>query len=277
MLTVMSCSKTDTTNPTDHHLTETDRVTSTVTEMTTQTNITTEEETKAETTTLKIDAGNITEIVSSTNKTETTIKQTVNNSNTPPDIFVLDIQAIKEIKNASETMSEDEFAAFMEENYSDEIMNGMDSLENTKRLLSKIESAYIAVYNSNDTGEFITIYADNMWMHQRIYLNDTLCVNFRTYTEASNAFLYEDGENFSRIKTYNLGNATVELMEGSDNGEKILCGNIIVNDKKINFYTFEFMSVSDFEEFLSELQIITIGDLLEQSDAAPEETSSKEE
>ncbi len=180
----------------------------------------------------------------------------------PPYILTESIKDLKEIKAAVETIEESNFAEFMEQNFSDEAMNGMDTLENTSKLLYDFEKSYIVCIDEFAEDNIMSYYTDTGDISYKIMVDNEYYLCFRSYVDQEKAFKYKEGDIVKHLKTYEVNDITIELYENTADETEGLYGNVIFNDICIPFFTNDKKSVNQFENVVSRIKIVQIGDLL---------------
>lgn len=66
-----------------------------------------------------------------------------------PNTILVTLEDLKSIKNATETMSQEEYNTYMISNYSGKYINGMHSIENTKIILEEFEETAVPVLDGD--------------------------------------------------------------------------------------------------------------------------------
>lgn len=197
--------------------------------------------------------------------TEYTSEVFVSNENThdvPPYILTESLEDLRQIKNATETMDEVEFSEYMDNNFSTEVVNGMDSLDNTKRLLSEMENTYIVFIDECVQDNTMAYYTESGDISYRVSADDEFYLCCRSYISSEKAFIYKEGDVVKYLGTYETNGITVELYENSQEETEGLYGNIKFDEQNIPFFTNVKISVEDFESVLPRIFVAEIGDLI---------------
>lgn len=181
----------------------------------------------------------------------------------PPYILTESLKELRQIKYATETMSETEFSEYMDNNFSTEVVNGMDSLDNTKRLLSEMENTHIAFVDDCDQDNTMAYYTESGDISYRVSVDDEFYLCCRSYISSEKAFIYKEGDIVKHLGTYEANGITVELYENSQDETEGLYGNIRIDEQNIPFFTDVKISVKDFERVLPRIFVAKIGDLLD--------------
>ena len=187
---------------------------------------------------------------------------TENLEKVPPYILTESLKDLKLINAAVKTMDETEFEDYMKANFSAEAFNGMDSIENTKKYLSDFESAYIVYVDEFSEENTMAYYTEHGDISYKIPVDNNFVITFTYYVNPENAFEYKEMDYIRYIKTYEIGEITIELFENASDESDGLYGNIKYNNINIPFFTNVKIDVKDFEKILSRINITQVGDLL---------------
>lgn len=180
----------------------------------------------------------------------------------PPYILTESLEELRQIKYATETMDGADFSEYMDNNFSTEVVNGMDTLDNTKRLLSEMENTYIVFIDECDQDNTMAYYTESGDISYRVSADDEFYLCCRSYINSEKAFRYKEGDIVKYLGTYEANEIMVELYENSQDEKEGLYGNIRIDEQNIPFFTNIKISVKDFESVLSRIFVAKIGDLL---------------
>ncbi len=192
-----------------------------------------------------------------------------------PNTILVTLEDLKSIKNATETMSQEEYNTYMISNYSGKYINGMHSIENTKIILEEFEETAVPVLDGdiNNISNF-HLYRDFNCIHQLIIYD-------REEIQRSSAWIYtvnsektdalEFGEEVEIVssKKIETDRYTANLYE-TKNADYEFFGEITVDDSYIILRSDGMNGLEEFEECFLRLEFRKIGDLLNE---LPEETT----
>ena len=182
----------------------------------------------------------------------------------PPYILAESLADLRQIKLATETMSEAEFTEYMDKNFSTEVVNGMSTLENTKRFLSDFEKTYVVFIDEWVEDNVMAYYIEAGDVSYKISVDDECWMSCRFYIKPEKMFEYKDGDIVKHLTTYEVNGITFELYENTADETEGLYGNIKFNEICIPFFTNIKISTEQFENILPRIGIIQIGDLLKE-------------
>ncbi len=185
-----------------------------------------------------------------------------NSNEVAPYILSVSLNELKKIKFATETMSEEKFAEYMNENFPNEAMNGMHSLESTNSLLAELNDLYILYVDETDKDNDISFYIESHFLVQSIEMQENVFIRTRIYTDSRDAFEYKDGDIVKHIKTFEIGDLTFELYENTADENEGIYGNIKSGKGNIPFFTSVKISAEELETFLPKIKVVKISDLL---------------
>lgn len=180
----------------------------------------------------------------------------------PPYILTESLEELRQIKYATETMDGAEFSEYMYNNFGTEVVNGMDSLDNAKRLLGEMENTYIAFVDECDRDNTMAYYTESGDISYRVSVDDEFYMCCRSYISSEKAFIYKEGDIVKHLGTYEVNGLIVELYENSQDETEGLYGNIRIDEHNIPFFTNVKTSVEVFESVLPRIFVAKIGDLL---------------
>lgn len=183
----------------------------------------------------------------------------------PPYILTLNLVDLKQIKSASETMNESEFSQFMDENFANEVMNGMDTLEKAKTFLLELEETYIPLLDG-DKNNFSTVsfYWERNEIYQLICFDDQTRLAAYVYTpKSSREKKLQLGEdlNIITVQTIETEKYIANLYE-VENANYSFFADMIVDDTYVIFKGKPDRSFEEFKTAFERLEFVKIGDLL---------------
>ena len=199
-----------------------------------------------------------------------------NDHGSMPSIISATIDDLKAIRNAADTMSQEEYNTYMISNYSGKYINGMHSLESTKKILNEFEETTIPVLDGNAKNvSKLLLYRDSHCIDQLIIYDSEEI--YRTsvwiYTvDSEKSEVLEFGEEVEIVSTETIetDKYTAKLYE-TRNADYKFFGEITVDNSYIVLRSFGMEEMKEFEECFSRLEFRKIGDLMNE---AAEETSS---
>ena len=203
-------------------------------------------------------------------KTSKTVTETPGVTNTeakevPPYVLRESLDDLKQIKTASETMSESEFSEFMDENFSREAMNGMNTLESTKRMLEELEETYIPLLDNNTENlSRISFYHEKNEIYQLISFDDETRLSVYVYTPENNRekkIQFSEELNISTVQSVKIGEYNMNLYEVED-ADYSFFADVVIDDTYIIFKGKPNHSFEEFKSTLYRLTFVKIGDLL---------------
>ncbi len=203
-------------------------------------------------------------------KTSKTVTATPSVTNTeadgaPPYVLRESLDDLKQIKLASETMSESEFAEFMDEKFSTESMNGINSLETANKVLQELEETYIPLLD-NDEENFsrISFYHEKNEIYQLISFDDETRLSTYVYTPENNRekkIQFSEESNITTVQSVKIGEYNVNLYEVED-ADYSFFADVIIYDTYIIFKGKPNHSFEEYKAVLNRLTFVKIGDLL---------------
>ncbi len=192
--------------------------------------------------------------------TENISEQDVNE--VPPYILTVSLNDLRQIKAASESMNEAEFAEYMDEGFSSLATNGMDTLERTESILAELENVNIVYVDEPSKDEIMSFYVDTHIVFQEIATHKGFSVKCRIYTNPEDEFEYNDADILKQVNTYYVNGVTVELFENTSDGSDGFYGNIKFGENCIPFFTNTKISIEQFENIVPRIGVVQIGDII---------------
>ncbi len=218
---------------------------------------------------------------STTNSTQSateknnTVNTTDNNSNSSeenvqnssPMIIFIGLDELKEVKEAYDSLTEEDFQNYMENEYVDTYMTGMWDYENSTALIDELCSTYVPVLdnNSDNLSEFAFYWEINQ-IDQLVYFNSPQRASAIIYTSESGK---EKSLPFTNVKvtlaeSIVKDNYTINIY---DKVEKNLAdiefyAEVIFEDTYIVFRSADIETAEEFSQQLNRLTFVKIGDLI---------------
>jgi len=180
----------------------------------------------------------------------------------PPYILTVDLNDLKKIKTAVETMDESEFAKYMSENFANEVMNGMDTAEKARNILNQLENSYIAFVDKPYDDNIISFYIESHKFFGDVALNENCRLRYTVYTNNTEDYGYKEADIVKLIKTYDVDDITVELYKNIADETEGFYGNIRFNNQVIPFFLTKNITIEEFEEFVPRIGVVKVGDLI---------------
>lgn len=197
--------------------------------------------------------------------------------NSAPYIISVVLDELKDIKNAVNTMSEEDFKEYMYENHYGASVNGMNTIENAKFLMEEFEETTIPVLDGDLKNiSKLLLYRDSNCIHNLIIYDSEEIQRTSVWIYTVNSTkpkVMEFGEEVEivSIKTIETDRYTANLYE-TRNADYKFFGEITVDDSYIILRSFGVEEMEEFEKCFSRLEFRKIGDLLNEM---PEETSEE--
>ncbi len=207
-----------------------------------------------------------------TNNHETNVTDIEYNS--APFIISATVDELRAIKNAANTMQEDEFAEYMYKNHYGAIANGMNTTESTKSLVEEFEATIIPMLDREEKGfNKLLFYHERNEIQCVIPYTESVAMTFNIYTpksdrKESDAFGTNNSEAVLQ-KEFNFDNVLVSVYKTETPNEFFV--DVFADNTYIFVRTTGIADVEEFEECFSRLEFRKIGDLLNEM---PEEISS---
>lgn len=185
----------------------------------------------------------------------------------PCTLYMEDVKKLKAAKKAAETMSEEEFDAFLDENGYWE--TGMGCFASPQEYLAFTQSnVYIPVVEENAAEIYLMYYVP---LYECIDVgfsfSDTDRIRFYIDTTGETDFCYKDSDRYRYVKTIQKGNATWEIYslkwwykDGSAwEGYGI---DITVDGQEMSAVTNDEISMEELEKYIGLIEFVTIKDWL---------------
>jgi len=200
-------------------------------------------------------------------KTSTTV-QSVSQKDTedvPPYMLTVDLNDLKQIKTAVETMDEAEFTEYMSENFASEVINGMDTIESTKQILNELEETYIAVLDGKeDNVSMLSFYLEKNEIYQLVSFDDKYRMSSSSYTAQSTR-----QKSLKFVENSSVADSWVAEKEGFsanlyrlENSDYPFLADVLIEDTYIVLKSKSILSFEDFKTYFARLEFVKIGDLL---------------
>lgn len=203
-----------------------------------------------------------------TSKTTNSTTKTVSQKDTakvPPYILAVELNELKQIKNAVETMNEQEFNEYMSKNFASKTKNGMNTLDNTKSILNELEGTYMPVLDGNENNfSVISFYLDYNEVHQLTYFEEPRRIvaysQTPKYDTQERVLFGEYSKNAVLVK--NIENDTYKAKVYITEGSEHFYVDLFIEDSYIYLRTHDIDTIEEFEADFSRLKFVKIGDLL---------------
>lgn len=208
---------------------------------------------------------------------------TDNKHNSAPYIISVVLDELRDIRNAINSMQEDDFKEYMYENHYGAIMNGMNTIENAKLLMEEFEATTIPVLDGDAKNvSKLLLYRDSNCIHNLIIYDSeeiqrtSVLIYTVNHTEA-NAMSFTEDVEFISTKNIENDRYIAKLYETNIEDYKFY-GEVTIDDSYIVLRSGGIETMEEFEECFSRLEFIKIGDLMnELPEEATEEESSENE
>lgn len=214
-------------------------------------------------------------------KSETNVTDTKHNG--APYIISVVLDELKDIRNAVNSMQEEDFKEYMYENHYGAIVNGMNTIENARFLMEEFEETTIPVLDGNEENiSKLGLYRESNCIHHLIIYDSEEIQRTSVWTYTVNSTkpkVMEFGEEVEivSLKTIETDRYIANLYE-TRNADYKFFGEIIIDDSYIILRSFGIETMEEFEECFSRLEFRKIGDLMnELPEEATEEESSENE
>lgn len=215
---------------------------------------------------------NLTQATTENNQTVDITSNTSNSSeeniqNSSPMIIFIGLDELKEVKEAYDSMTADDFQEYMENEHTDTYMTGMWNYENSTALFDELCSTYVPVLdnNSDNLSEFAFYWEINQ-IDQLVYFNSPQRASAIIYTSESTK---EKNLPFTNVKvtlaeSIVKDNYTINIY---DKVEKNIAdiefyAEVIFEDTYIVFRSADIETAEEFSQQLNRLTFVKIDDLL---------------
>ena len=207
---------------------------------------------------------------------ETNVTDTKHNS--APYIISVMLDELKDIRDAVNSMQEDDFKEYMYENHYGAIVNGMNTIEKARVLMEEFEATTIPVLDGDAKNvSKLLLYRDSNCIHNLIIYDSeeiqrtSVLIYTVNHTEA-NAMSFTEDVEFISTKNIENDRYIAKLYETNIEDYKFY-GEVTIDDSYIVLRSGGIETMEEFEECFSRLEFIKIGDLMNE---AAEEPSSEE-
>ena len=192
-------------------------------------------------------------------------------------VIMVTIDELRIIRNAVNTMPEDEFKSFMFWNHGSAFNNSINNLKNAKTLMEELEATTIPVLDGDINNiSKLSFDCDDNYIYQFIAYDSEMIqrigarIYTANYTGPKEKKLTKDIKLFS-IKNIKNDKYTVKLYETRNADDKFIA-EISIDGSYIVLRSGGIETMDQFEECFSRLEFRKIGDLLNEM---PEETSEE--
>ena len=195
--------------------------------------------------------------------------------NSAPYIISVMLDELKDIRDAVNSMQEDDFKEYMYENHYGAIVNGMNTIEKARVLMEEFEATTIPVLDGDAKNvSKLLLYRDSNCIHNLIIYDSeeiqrtSVLIYTVNHTEA-NAMSFTEDVEFISTKNIENDRYIAKLYETNIEDYKFY-GEVTIDDSYIVLRSGGIETLEEFEECFSRLEFIKIGDLLNET---TEETS----
>ena len=198
-------------------------------------------------------------------------------------VIMVTIDELRIIRNAVNTMPEDEFKSFMFWNHGSGFNNIINNLKNAKTLMEELEATTIPVLDGDINNiSKLSIDCDDNYIYQFIAYDSEMIqrigarIYTANYTGPKEKKLTKDIKLFS-IKNIKNDKYTVKLYETRNSDDKFIA-EISIDGSYIVLRSAGIETMDQFEECFSRLEFRKIGDLMdEMPEKSPDEDSLENE
>ena len=188
-----------------------------------------------------------------------------NVQNSSPVYIFIGLDELREVKKAYDTMTADDFQAYMEAEHLDTYMTGMWDYENSTALLDEMCSTYVPVLdnNPNNLSEFAFYWKSHCIDQLIIFDGDervSVIANTANNPKTKELNLGEDAIYISH-KNIEKDGFTARLHK-VENADYPFFAEIIIDDTYIILRSCGIDTMEDFEKCFNRLTFVKIGDLL---------------
>lgn len=188
----------------------------------------------------------------------------------PPEIITVSYDELKEIKFAVENFDSDAFIHYMKENHGSIVLNGMYDLEIAKELLKELESTTILTLKDDFSfDDELSFYHERNEVQQLVSFNESSRISIYNYTPQSSrdksGSFGENNEKAILLEELNFDGITISIYQ--TDSENTFFADVLVNGTYIFVRTKDIETVDDFKDYLSMIEFVKIGDLLNESNA----------
>lgn len=188
-----------------------------------------------------------------------------NVQNSSPVYILIELDELREVKKAYDSMTADDFQEYMENEHTDTYMTGMWDYENSTALLGELCSTYVPVLDNKpkNTSEFGFYWKDNS-IHQLVIFDGdkraSVIINTVENTEPKELQFDNDAVCLFQ-KNIEKDNYIAHLYE-YQNTDYRFYADVLIDDTYIVFRSDWIDTMEEFEECFNRLTFVKIGDLL---------------
>ena len=176
------------------------------------------------------------------------------------DILQFDLETLKALKKAAETMSDAEFERYLEEKRLElawfEMVN---TTEKFNSLLDDIENIYVAVLDENTQNIQLTYYINEKRVFQSVSFSEMRRFAFDFYVD-NESFCYATMEGAEYTETVNINSVKADIYTFENKAG--FCADAVLGEQKFNIRVSEAQTIEEFEEDFARLTFVKTGDLL---------------
>ena len=208
---------------------------------------------------------------------ETNVTDTEHSS--APYIISVMLDELKDIRNAVNSMQEDDFKEYMYENHYGAIVNGMNTIEKTNLLTEEFEETTIPVLDGDAKNvSKLLLYRESHCIHnliiydsEEIQRTSVLVYTVNHTNTNTNAMNFTKNTEFISIKNIESDEYTAKLYETNIADCKFI-GEITIDGSYIVLRSGGIDKMEEFEECFSRLEFRKIGDLMNEIPSKTPET-----
>lgn len=176
------------------------------------------------------------------------------------DILQFDIETLRALKKAAETMTDAEFESYLEESRLElawfEMVNTTGKFNS---LLDDIENIYVAILDENSDDVSLTYYVNEKRVFQSVSFSETRRFGFDFYVNIE-PFYYANIEGSEYIKTVNTDFVKADIYTFEN--KTGFCADAVLGEQKFDIRVSEAQTIEEFEADFARLTFVKIGDLL---------------
>ena len=192
--------------------------------------------------------------------TTSTLSSERNDDSPTTDILQFDLEILKALKKAAETMSDAEFEKYLEENRLELAwLEMVNTTEKFYSLLDNIENIYVAVLDENTQNIQLTYYANEKRVFQSVSFSETRRFAFDFYVD-NESFCYATMDGAEYIETVNINSVKADIYTFEN--KTGFCADAVLGEQKFDIRVSEVQAIEEFEEDFARLTFVKIGDLL---------------
>ncbi|MBQ8015722.1 MAG: hypothetical protein IJ264_06020 [Clostridia bacterium] len=186
---------------------------------------------------------------------------------TPPTI-ITSFNDLKEIKSALNTKDSASFISYMQENYSNLVLNGMRDFESARELLDELEETTVLLLgNASTFNDNFSFYYERNEVHVFSTFSDgkrAACYSFTPENQLNETRDLSLNENLIFVKEVLKDGVAVKIYD-SMYDDRGFHAEIRIDGTYITFWLNQKQTIEAFEADIEKCQLIKIGELLNES------------